>query len=531
MPHPSRVRFLHITFLFPHFLCTGHCLTCLTWSVRTLTGRLLLFFSHARFCSECRYITVEKQAMFTGRQQRDGVSVLPFLVSGLFTVTSGRRVTPDGVDSSAARAPPDACELVHDDGDADGEVADDGYDADIEAAKVGRGFHFDWASYHSVWNNTPFDVAVVELFAEYAALYARISGQVLSTVPPPMTLETGLSIAEQAARFVSQYVTPVLGELQSTKVHKLLRHVMDAIKWHGNLQHGNTAENESEHKRDKPFYFRTNKHVLNFTKQLVVFSQGSAEVLAKLNADENAVLGPRDGEPSGSRGRDAAALDDDADETSAEAEGAPAAAEQRTPTPGVAVAYHLAKLTVGHLAALTDLAGVGRLLGLEDATKVPVLWCRKIAATMDCGTPTVQTVRAARSFYKRPWYDAVQYRPSPEQDMVSVGELRVMLRLPIGDVAVLCEMEPVAPVPGCPLARRGCTRLAWRVEPGTTRIALRVIPVESIRRLLLVVPDFAELSVRKGPFALPPANDADMAERLAMRFFVNDLHPWKISKK
>lgn len=87
-------------------------------------------------------------------------------------------------------------------------------------------------------------------------------------------------------------------------------------------------------------------------------------------------------------------------------------------------------------------------------------------------------------------------------------------------------MEDVAAEPHCPLSERGCARLAWRVVPGTSRVAVRVTPVSYIRRLFLLMPDFAELSARRGLAAMPVTCEGDQAERLKERFFVNDFHPW-----
>lgn len=457
--------------------------------------------------------------MYTGKQQRDGVSVLPFLMPGLFQIESQGPAAADG--EPLRRDAAAMGQLIEDLDDEAGDEDEAGYDADVEAAKVCTTFTFNWERYHAVWNETPIDKAIVEVFVEYAALYARISGQVHATVPPPMTLSTGLSIAEQASRFITHYVTPVLGEIQSTKIHKVLRHIMGAIAWHGHLQNGNTAENESNHKHDKPFYVRTNKHIRAYTKQLVVFARGSRSVLSRLD-EEDARRDPR---TSGARQVPSpgdSGTDDDSEEVDA--------ASTRTPS-RQQVMYHLEKKKVSALAALPDLADVGSLLGVDDDEKVSVMLSTRLRAIMDCGTPNVQTVRAAESFYGGPWYDCVQYQPDPGHNMVSVGEVRALVRLPVGDVAVLCEMVPVAAEPGCPFYRRGCTRLAWRVTPGMTRIALRVIPVSSIRRLLFVVPDFGDLTRRRGPLALPPGREQDMAERLAMRFFVNHLHPWELIKE
>lgn len=461
--------------------------------------------------------------MFTGKQQRDGVPVLPFIMAGLFRIDSRAGARLRRADARTAGNEAEPRELILDIDPGSGDDQDGEYDADDEAIKVAKSFKFDWARYRAVWGDTPIEKAIVEVFAEYATLYARMSGQVRSCVPPPMTLNTGLSIAEQASRFVVKYVTPVLGEIASTKVHRLLCHVMDAITWHGDLQNGNTAENESTHKHDKMFYHRTNGHLADFTRQLVMYARGSEAVLAKLDAEDAHCA--EGGAPSAV---DAASP---APGGAREAGNDRARSGRGTQGPTSAAVYHLTKVTVAELAALPDMADVGSLLSKSETSKVAVMATKKIRAIMDCGTPNVQLVRAAETFYNGPWHDAVLYRANASSDVLSVGQLRAIVRLPVGDVAVLCEMEPVAPVSGCPFARRGCARLAWRVVPTARRIALRVIPVASIRRLLFVVPDFADLTARCGPLALPPDRNGDLEARLAMRFFINDFFAWEMTKE
>lgn len=168
------------------------------------------------------------------------------------------------------------------------------------------------------------------------------------------------------------------------------------------------------------------------------------------------------------------------------------------------------------------------MLALPAEFIVPIMEHVKFNAVMDCGTRTVQTMHAAASYYNSAWFDAVLYQDEPGENGASVGVLRAVLRLPAGDVAIVCEMDSVQAVQGCPLVRRGCDRLAWRLLPGTTTVAVRVVPITSIRRLLLVVPDFSDLSTRRGPYALPPGHFAEQAERVAMRFFVNDFHSWDV---
>ena len=99
--------------------------------------------------------------MFTGKQQRDGVAILAFIVAGLLGSAGdedagGAFAAEHEAERTAAAASTNAA----------------GYDADgdDEAAKVGRNFVFDWAAYHNVWGDTPVNIAVTSMFAEYAVL-------------------------------------------------------------------------------------------------------------------------------------------------------------------------------------------------------------------------------------------------------------------------------------------------------------------------------------------------------------------------
>jgi len=209
--------------------------------------------------------------VLTGKQKRDGVFVLAFIIAGLFGPPNNE--TGDG-----------ALAAEHDEERATAAAAAEaaGYEADSddEAAKVGKNFVFDWTAYHDEWGEPPVHVAVTSMFAEYAVLYARITGRTTSAVPPPMTMTKGLAIGEHSARFVNESVTPILGHTASVKVNKLLCHVSDAIKRHGNIQNCGIATYESEHKAEKPYDGRKNKDARTFTRLLVRHANGARRILA-----------------------------------------------------------------------------------------------------------------------------------------------------------------------------------------------------------------------------------------------------------
>lgn len=111
-----------------------------------------------------------------------------------------------------------------------------------------------------------------------------------------------------------------------------------------------------------------------------------------------------------------------------------------------------------------------------------------------------------------------------------MAEVRAIVRQPEGDIAVVADMEVVHGASNCPLVSRGCTRLAWSVLEGETDVRLRALPMASIRCVLHVVPDFADLVECLGVHAQPARRDDPLPDRLAMRFFINAFYPWGSSK-
>jgi len=501
--------------------------------------------------SFCSYIVRanEKQAVFTGKQQRDGVAILPFIVAGLFGPVGDEDAgAAFAAEHEAERAL--AAVLAH----AAGYEADE----DDHAAKVGRNFAFDWTAYHHVWGDTPVNVAVTSMFAEYAVLYARISGRTTSAVPPPMTMTEGLAIDEQAKNFVNKFVTPILGHIASVKIHKLLCHVADAVKWHGNVQNCNTALNESGHKADKSYYGRTCKHGHTFTRQLVRHAHGARAILARhAKSDEaaaaawkveqarraaaaDAAVGGRGAGPAAAGAASAAA---GAGATGAST--APAATRRDVAAAARATVvsptteaerrrkqkkrmYNDTSVSVGRLATRPDLANVGALLRMAAHRHVRVATRTPIQAQFECGTSVKQQLRAVQDYLGAPWYDAVLYRPGGDRSKLSIGELRAIVRGRKGDAVILAAMEDVSDEPLCPFVARGCVRLKWHTNENATDVSLRLVPAAHVQRLAFVVPDFADLAAREGVDAEVPALDSPLQERLDMRFFLNVFFPWDV---
>ena len=299
---------------------------------------------------------------------------------------------------------------------------------DEEGEGLSAGYVYDWDAYHAAFGDTPIDVAVTAMFAEYALLYGRISNHVGASSAPPMTLSRAQSISRQASMFVTDYVNPILGPIYSTKMHKLLRHVLDAIRMHGNLRDGNTAGNETEHKMDKGFYNRTNKGHGSFTEQLLRRSQGTRAVLnaheaasgggamapafrsSTVSSQAPAVASSSTGEPPPTSLSSPAVppvVDSGGSLTSNTSSGMMPAVFSRGAAKQMT---YLSKKSVAALASRPGMAAMAELLQFPLAAKVPVLSLVTITAELDCGAHVPQQLRSNPSFLGAPWYDAVLYR-------------------------------------------------------------------------------------------------------------------------
>jgi len=447
----------------------------------------------------------ETQATFTGAQQRGGIAMLLFVVAGLFGREEPHVTRPRATSNQLGPSP--VLSAAGNATGSDGSAAPIGATrGEEEGADLGTNFVYDWAAYHAAFGDKPLDEAVTELFAEYAHLYSRMTSRVCNAVPPPMTLSEAKSIDEQAANFALKVVTPLSGPIFIVKLHKLLAHVLDAIRYHGSLRNGNTSANEAEHKFDKAFYDRTSKTFDTFTLQLVRRSQGTREVLARIEAAEGGGATAPDRRPTTWQTPSPSSEKSSAS-TSELPAAPPASSGVAAPATiggagvgGLVAAKELRKaaasrtvLSVASLCARPGLSTAATLLGKRASAKVSVLSKLDITAVFDCGTRMPQLIRSTASMNDVPWYDAVHFDPDDGQPGQCVGEVRALVRMDGQDVALVREWEPVDAVPGCPMAARDCQRLKWSMGDDDLEAAVRCVPVASIRRLSVVVPDFKDL--------------------------------------
>jgi len=324
-----------------------------------------------------RYLVApdEKQATFTGEQQRGAVWFMMFIVMGLFSPGSTRRPPPkkkakgnvattstpkaktqplrqpstaaaapssaqptastaatnlaDGVvEAATSNEDPDAeledvlaslmAEIDMAEGDAEeawrdnsdagsaasqasgaSAASDSSGDSDTSATRAaaaapavgGKGktakgkrtkkvLSFDKVAYMATFGDTPYHVAVTTLLVKYAQLLSRLTGH--HHCRAPMTVAEAEEVGAMAKSFVLEYMVPILGEWFSTKVHKLLAHVIEAIKQHGAPTNGDTGSNEALHGQDKRRYSRASGSDDAFRTQMLRVRQGSKEIRARL---------------------------------------------------------------------------------------------------------------------------------------------------------------------------------------------------------------------------------------------------------
>jgi len=131
---------------------------------------------------------------------------------------------------------------------------------------------FDKTAYEDAFGDTPYNIAVTTLLDKYAKFMSRLMGH--QHCQAPMTVAESVEVGEMAKSFVLGYMVLILCEWFRTKVHKLLAHIMAAIKQHGALTNGGTGGNEALHGQDKQRYGRTSGRDDAFRTHVLRVGQG-----------------------------------------------------------------------------------------------------------------------------------------------------------------------------------------------------------------------------------------------------------------
>jgi len=395
---------------------------------------------------------------------------------------------------------------------------------------------FDKAAYEAAFGDTPYHVAVTTLFIKYAQLMSRLTGH--HHCRAPMTVAGAEEVGAMAKSFVLDYMVPILGEWVSTKVHKLLAHVIEAIKQHGALSNGDTGSNEALHSQDKRRYCRASGSDDAFRTQMLRVGQGSLELRARLAKEAAEFDGWFVGHGD---------ADNEGDAALAGGCTAPGGG-RRTPVDGVrggvgagakpaAIPRRAVAVALDELAGRRGLGAVANALGLPSGgTLVHVTNSLTFTPRMPCCAGSVgsphppQHLRATPMYRGIPWYDGVAYRlPEDGPAVVRYGVARAIVRA-VGEKkreeVVVSELSICESTPGCPLVHAGCTRLCWSMAPGADWPSLLSLSFSSVLRLEHIVRDFDQVTQAHGIAATPRTIRDSVSNRRAARFFVNVFYPW-----
>jgi len=109
-----------------------------------------------------------------------------------------------------------------------------------------------------------------------------------------------------------------------------------------------------------------------------------------------------------------------------------------------------------------------------------------------------------------------------------VEEARAIIRRDSCDTAVVVEMAPAPANDRCQWAQRGCRRPRWHRRSTEPDCAVLLVPLEHIVRVVRVVPDFGDLSARRGVDAAPAGRTALSEDRNEMRYWLSVFYKWDV---
>lgn len=172
----------------------------------------------------------------------------------------------------------------------------------------------------------------------------------------------------------------------------------------------------------------------------------------------------------------------------------------------------------GRLRGLQRILGTRRTALLTTSRSLPFL-----ASFPWGGHNRRQWVRASEELYSGEWWDHVEYR-IPGSETLHHGRAALTIKAVdgvMGNIVVVQRLRPAPARSGCVLTKFGRARLRWAVPERSSFPSLAAVPVEYVRRLQHVVPDFEDLCARHGLFTFPGSTPETPRERILERFLVN----------
>lgn len=435
-------------------------------------------------------------------------------------------------------------------------------------------------AYKEVFGDRPMHEAVLQVVCLAARLMGKLCGDNKADDAGNTEAEA-LSLQREAYDFVCRFVAVLFGPVNTTKMHALAFHLMDELMSRGNLVEADTSVNEALHGLLKALFENTNKQTTSFAVQMLRCEQTLAHVVAEDAEDKmRAAAGvpPVVGEsmdhpdavhytaymlsfsavgrgavhdgshPSTPHAPDnseqsCASVDEGADDADDEtADDVMRRAKRARPAAGGGRRRRRRRVRVrGHRVAVADLLTgdggrlqeVGGLLGVTHKQHLTVANSVKFEAVLGWRTCRLdQHIRAARDFYRKPWYDFIHYRDADRPGEPQLGLARLIVRAVDGqrrDVIVVQRMEAAEPRKGCVLTDFGCQRFKWVINDATGFPSLAAVKLIDVQRLENVVPDFEDLCERHGLRGTPVTIPDTLQERVRQRYFTNIFFPWTSS--
>jgi len=356
--------------------------------------------------------------------------------------TTGETSSDD--DSSVASASSGGSAGVDSSDFDDGWVAVPGDDLAVADDSVGALPNMDVASssaYAEHFCDMPLHEAYLVLFCQAARVGGMLFGDNVANAT--VVTEADVNDIDEAAKELGvDFIQTLYGHVNTTKLHRLVQHLGEELRNRGNLWEGDTSVNEKLHGSCKCMFKRSNKRGPGVALQMMRCEETQSAVIKELcEADDD----EGSGVPSEEDG------------------GHSQAPAPPTQTSDLTFTGRAQRVAVTILCRIPALANLGAVLRLHDTAWVTLHRTVRVMARFEWGAPPVlQHLRAADSFFGKPWYSFVRYENNDGD--LCWGRMRLVLRSLDGEACSCVVVQRMRRVPsprGCALTRYGCVRLAW----------------------------------------------------------------------
>jgi len=281
------------------------------------------------------------------------------------------------------------------------------------------------------------EMSVQDAYLETFCQAARLGGMLFGDNVADATAITERNVKrmeEAAMELGVDSIQTLYGNVNTTKLHRLVAHLGDELRLRGNLWEGDTLVNEKLHSSCKRMYKRSNKRGPGVALQMMRCEETQSAVLRELcdaDDDVNGEAGRTHSVPNGpGDGSDGAS--DSSEEEGPDSGSHVARGDRmcRIPCRGGAGAIGSAsrpptrtselsfrgrgqRVAIRELRRISALATVGAAVRMGDQEWVTQHRTMRIVARFEWGAPpAVQHLRAADSFFGKPCFSFVRYEES-----------------------------------------------------------------------------------------------------------------------